>query len=408
MKRIFLLGGNILNLGFLDVANKNDAELMVVDWNDQVSWLYGTHHKHIKYDIKDISIVDTVNIEGLLFAYSSADVASYNVAMINKKAGLLYPTQDAIDNCIYKHKAYSCFDNGKVLGRNYKFITSMDCYNEVYEYLTTNKDVVVKPTNSSSSRGVSILINANIEELYKIIKDTLLEFPEGVLLDKFIGGVEYSIEMLVDSVGNIKVWPIGLKGKSIHKTSEAVSVKVIYNPMLDSKFEQDLVDFGIACGRSIGIRNSLLHLEVKCHNDNFYPMEIACRSSGFVATHLCDYVSKDSFLGDYSNVLRGETIQTGLTDKNDCSSVYFFYDFPAGVVINKPNEDELFSGMNMNTMFANLPKLQVNDVLNKHINDETKKAYRILTGKRDPKLLEKLEDAEALYYSKVLGEMAYV
>lgn len=408
MNKIYLLGGNVLNLGFLDVASRSNAKLYVVDWNTNVPWIANSSHVHIKSDIKDASILEQIDISSLLFAYTSADVASYNVAMINQKAGLAYPTTESIDNCVYKHRAYSCFEKRKVLGREYEFIQDPNCYEKISKYLLKNKDVVVKPTNSSSSRGVSILIAPTAEELFTVIKNTLSDFPEGVLLDKFIGGTEYSIEMLADDQGNIKVWPIGLKGKSIHKTSETVSVKVIYNPVLGEKFEEDLVNFSIECALATGVRNSLLHLEVKCDGGNFYPMEIACRSSGFVATHLCDFVSEDSFLDTYQKVLHGEIIDTGLTKKLDKSSVYFFYDFPAGKVINKPDEENLFKSLDLETKFANLPSFKVNDVLNKHVNDETKKAYRVLIGKRDPNMLENLERVEYEYYSNVLGMTEYV
>lgn len=413
MTKIILLGGNVLNSGFAYVARRMEAQLVVVDWNEKVPWL--TDETHVRADIKSPQLLEDLDTSSVSFVYSSADVAATNVAALNRKAGLLSPSLETISNCTNKAFAYDCFERAGVLGRQAlrlevaefgaQQLSSTEA--RVREFALANKNCVVKPANNSSSRGVQILKNVTPGALAKMVTDTAREFSDTVIVDKYIGGTEYSIEILVDRHGDVAVWPIGLKCKSNHGTTEAVSVKVIYNPVLDPKFQKNMIEFAIACSKATGVRNSLLHLEVKEEGGRLYPMEIACRSSGFVATHLCDLTANVSYLSAYAAVLRGQPVPKVMP--NDKTSVYFFYDFPDGVLRRDLGpQDDPFVASEFRNLFFNPPLFTAGTKISRHANDDSKKAFRVLLGPKQPEIQRTLESFENRFYSEVVGHAATV
>lgn len=404
---LLLLGGNVLNCGFADVAARHQWALKVVDWNgaDKVTWL--PSEDVIKADIKAEHLVESLSVGPLAFCYSSADVAAENVMRLNRKAGLLGPSMEAIHHCVYKNHSYACFDTAGVLGRKYLCLSPEEIVDRkllaqtLHDYLRHEQHLVVKPTNSSSSRGVTFLRGPTVEGLTQIITAIADEFKAPVLVDKYISGDEYSIEMLADSQGNIMVWPVGFKGKSIYHTSEAISVKVIYNPVMEEGLKERMVERAIACAKATGIRNSLVHLEMKLTPEGaLYPMEIASRSSGFVASHLCDMVSPHSYLDTYYDVLRGKLLTQHYAGENEYSSTYFFYDLPDGEVIkdltaeSTPFRSELFECTHHHPVILN-----AGEQIAAHKNDDTKKNFAILRTRKRAGLHEELITLEKIFYA---------
>ena len=77
-KSIIVLGGNPLNVGFLDLAKSLNCELIVVDWNGDKGIFPGA--KYVEQDIKRHDLIDLLpdDLEVLL-VYTSSDVACENV-----------------------------------------------------------------------------------------------------------------------------------------------------------------------------------------------------------------------------------------------------------------------------------------------------------------------------------------
>jgi len=90
--------------------------------------------------------------------------------------------------------------------------------------------------------------------------------------------------------------------------------------------------FGQACYKALSLKNSLGHLEVIVAKDGrIVPVEMGARSSGYIATHLVDFVSEQSFLKKYRDVLRGEKVKNGINFSRRMSSMYYFYDIYPGI-----------------------------------------------------------------------------
>lgn len=405
MKQLVVLGGHPLNAGFIEVAARLDAQLCVVDWHEHIGWL-PADAQHIQCDIKEAGLVNQLQDTPLLFCYSSSDIAAHNVARINQAHGLAAPAEQAINGCIFKDLIYQNFQQAAVLGRNYLCLDETAIADQaitqqhIHDFLHQHPSCVLKPTNSSSSRGVCFYHHTDASTVFKTAKRTQEQFGANVLLDAYIPGDEYSIEMLVDDQGHVAVWPIGLKCKSIHDTSEAISVKVIYNPPLDKTLRKTLNDMAIACAQACNIRNTLLHLELKVAPDGHcYPMEIACRSSGFVATHCVDLVSHTSYLESYLRVLQGECITPGPVADNGNVATYFFFDYPEGMVTQTPPDAcDFFHQAGFDIQATSIQTLTPGQSMQRHLDDGTKKAYCILTCTQREDIQHHLERTEKAFY----------
>lgn len=410
--QIILLGGNVLNAGALDIAEKQNSRLVVVDWNESLDWV--DPDCHIQADIKAADLADQLDLDGLLYSFTSADIAAANVAAINEKRGLLAPSPESIQACSDKELMYECFDAAGLLGRRHMVFTAEELENatpadvasKLGSLLDQSNQIVVKPCRGSSSRGVSIVREAGPDAVAASVRDAHALVGGSVLVDTYVSGDEYSIEMLVDRAGNVTVWPIGYKGKSTHGTSETISVKVIYNPVLDEFLKRRLIDFAMRCVTSTGLRSSFAHLEVKVtSNGDIYPIEIAGRSTGFVGTHLLDLVAPQGYHDTYARIVRGDELVAGYTGELDRTSVYFFYDLPPGKVTERLDGTvDPFEGTRFQTLFCRAPVRAKCEVVQEHANDDTKKEFNVLATPRREGILEELNLIEQNFYNRIIGD----
>ena len=256
-----------------------------------------------------------------------------------------------------------------------------------------NEKIVIKPSNSASSRDVYIFCGEKaIEDKIQTIKYLIEKYDQPILVEEFISGVEYSIEMVVDGQGNVDVWPVGKKYKSQFNPNETVSVKVTYNEIQNKKLEENLRNFARLCAQASGIRNTLLHLElIVDRNGRFHPIEMGCRSTGFVGSHLLDYVSQKGYVDTYISVVNGKKLTGENVEENGKVSVYFFYDFPQDIKkISFENEEAFWTKCSYTSHFSSPP-------LGKplHHDDDTKKIfYRILSIDKSAYKFNEIESLE--------------
>ena len=379
-KSIILLGAHPLNKGFIKYAKDRNYDLIVIDWSERGNLFPGC--KFILSDIKSCSLLELLDPDlNLAFAYTSSDVASVNVSKINKNFGLGFSDPDAINSVVKKSSLQAIWRDCGLLTRT-TYIFSKLFYPtphdfEFQKFLLKN-GIVIKPSDQASSRDVFIFENPGDYEIKKNVLYKLLQkYDSDILIEQYIDGVEYSIEMIVDKNGNVDVWPIGQKFKSQFNSNKSVSVKVVYNPPLDKELSSRIMNFSRRCAEASGIRNSLLHLEViLSDNGEIHPIEMGCRSTGFVGSDLLDIVSNVGYLDTFYSVLRGNDLCGCNVRANDMTSVYFFYDFPRDFSPNIGSDDSNFwlsSEFKTHYFSSDFSKNM------SHIDDSNKIFYRILS-----------------------------
>lgn len=331
---ILLLGGNELNQGISDLARSWGCELIVADWNES-PFLAGD--RHYRVDIKDRAALMARladNMQNVRLAYTSADAAVESVAHIHELIGYRTPSSSSLHAARNKVAMNRLWSAASLLQKQYR-----QCFNavELSEFALSHAGpLVVKPVDASSSRGLTVTSPSRSPVDYEAIfrRAADLSSDGSALAEEYIQGTEFTVEMIGDAYGNVEVWGVSKKYHTENTLNNCISVKLHYAPTeVPRKVQESLAEFGARCFRALGLRSSLGHLEVILTQDGkVVPVELAARSSGFIATHLLDalYGTPHAFLNRYMTVLQGERISNGLRIPSK-SSMYFFYDPPRGV-----------------------------------------------------------------------------
>lgn len=329
-----LLGGNILNTGVVDKFHAWGCDVVVIDWNESPA-LKG--ELHLRLDVKEPQpIIDALASRGLLDAvktgYTSIDVAVPSLAKVLEACGLSVNSPVGLSHCFSKSKMTEVWDKAGILNRKVRKYTAWS--DEITQWNQTLK-LIVKPDNAASSRGITILEKETPLDDIQCAFQRALENATNriVVVEEFVEGTEYTVEMLGDKVGNVAVYAISKKQHTQNTDRNKIAVKLHYNAV-DGALQAQIAEVAIQCYKTLGFCNSLGHLEILQKPDGtFSPVEIGARSSGYIASHLVDIVSGRDFLHDLYEVQQGGSVQMGLMPQTSLSSVYYFYDLPVGLEI---------------------------------------------------------------------------
>lgn len=331
-----LLGGNILNSGVVDKFHAWGCDVVVIDWNEKPA-LSG--ELHLRLDVKEPQpIIDALNERGLLRSvrtgYTSIDVAVPSLAKVLEACGLSVNSPEGLVNCFSKSKMTEIWNRAGILNRKVRKYTAW--FDEIAEWNQSLK-LILKPDNAASSRGITILERESSKDDARAAFNRARENASNqiVVVEEFVEGTEYTVEMLGDGCGNVAVYAISKKQHTANTDRNKIAVKLHYNAV-DTALQEAIAAVAIQCYKSLDFCNSLGHLEILQKADgSFSPVEIGARSSGYIASHLVDIVSGRDFLHDLYAVQQGGTVRPGLMPQTDQSSVYYFYDLPDGLTIQK-------------------------------------------------------------------------
>lgn len=381
-KNIFLLlGGNKLNLGILKKFKKLGYQVFVVDWNEHPQL---TGDRHYRIDVKDsAAIIQALEQDKVLdqvaFAYSSIDLAVPSVAKLNRAFGMQTISDDALKNAVSKANMTQTWAQAGLLNRISKKYTAWA--DDIMEFNKACK-LIIKPDNSASSRGITIVSkNASLDILKEAFGKAFAESSDNtVVVEEFVEGTEFTVEMLGDGFGNVCVYGISKKTHTQNTNHNKIAVKLHYNCICDD-LQQKIAAYAIRCYKALGFSSSLGHLEILLTEDGVLsPVEIGARSSGFIASDLADIVSGRDFLVDTMHVLNGEKVPNGLRPQTALSSMYFFYDFPAhSKVVKEMCLLDLLSP-EITSRYFDRTSLVVGRHFNKIDNDNARIGFEILQG----------------------------
>lgn len=390
-----LLGGNCLNRGIIDRYKEYGLKCIVIDWNESPALLGDLH---LQIDVKDyISIcqqLDNLKINDVKICYTSIDLATKTLNQINKKFNHLHTDEFFLNNSIEKNKMNKIWQEKNLFNRYSELFSSFD-ENKILN-LQKKYKLIVKPNIASSSRGITVIDsnNINIKDAYNTASKISLD--NNVLIEEFIEGTEYTVEMIGDNFGNVSVYGISKKYHTKNTTNNKIAIKLHYNsPDTPELLHQNIAAFGIECYRSLGLKNSLGHLEMIVKKDgSFTPVEIGARSSGFIASHLVDIVSERNFLDDYISVINGSKIKNGLIMKKNFSSMYYFYDIPKNSISIKTTNLMKYISNDIQSIYNDRQKLIAGVRFQEINNDNERFGYEILKGKKSKLTIDEVLKAE--------------
>lgn len=405
MNKIFLLlGGNKLNYGILNKFKNAGYLVYVVDWNEKPQM---TGDKHYKIDVKDAdAIINALKADGvfndIVFAYSSIDLAVPSVAKINRALGLSTISDEGLKYSSSKSMMTSRWKESGLLNRISKHYTEFD--ESIVDFNSKNK-LIIKPDNSASSRGITIVdVGASRDTLVRAFNTAKDEASDKiVVVEEFVFGTEFTVEMIGDKYGNVCVYGISQKEHTKNTDNNKIAIKLHYN-VNDMQLQNKIAEFGIKCYKALGFSSSLGHLEVLLKQDGtLSPVEIGARSSGFIASDLVDIVSGSNFLGDLIKVQQGMPVVNGLHPQTDYSSIYFFYDFPENSIVKNTVNITDFLESSITSKYFNRDNIFIGNKFTKIDNDNARLGFEILYGPRTILTSQYIKTQEIAMLNKMLG-----
>lgn len=409
MEKFFvLLGENPLLWGQVCHLRELGYKVILIAWNEKPR-IEGDIY--VQKDIKDaegiIKELENRGLKGKVSgALSSIDLAAPTVNAINAWCGNK-TMPDKFNKVLSKEEMRDAWMKAGVFNR----ISRMDKefpINDIYE-ASQRMRLICKPNVAASSRGITILEKGQtreaIAEALAKAKDT--SFDGRCLIEEFVEGEEFTVDMLGDSYGNVNCYGSSIQHHSLYALKNHVTVIHHWNSRkYDDETWVRIADFGIECYRALGLHSMFGHLEIIMKEDGtFTPVEMGARSSGFICSHTVWKASGHDYLGDYVRMLHGEPIEPGNYMNGPDASMWFGYDIPSNSYSVKATDITKFLDPRITVLYENHDGLKVNEHYGDYINDgdRDKFGYAILCGPRDILTYESVQASNERFLDEFLG-----
>lgn len=160
-----------------------------------------------------------------------------------------------------------------------------DDYNTCLEYLNTKSfPLIIKPSANAGSCGVSKIKSKNdVAACWKCIRENNLEFPHNmvlsnkILIQEYLEGKEYSIEIAVQN-GVVNI--LGITEKITTQNDNFAELSHRVPGKIDNVDDSELNDILSMAVKSLGIHDSVAHVELKNTNKGIKIIEVGARMPG--------------------------------------------------------------------------------------------------------------------------------
>ncbi len=286
MKKIMVLAAGLLQIDVIEKAKSMGYYVLAVDGNPKAPG-FNVADKAICADIVNeeamLKIARDEHVDGVIHPCSEVSMAV--MGRINDELGLSGISREQAICATNKHLMRKAFEKGNAPSpKSILAQDAEDAWNRLQNEFDT--DAILKPSRNSGSRGIAkVSRNMYKGDFIRAYDEALSESRDhSVLIEQFIEGPEFSIEMIVWR-GEIHVLTVTDK-----KTTGAPHfVELGHNqPSCFSDAEVETLKAAAVAGvRSLGVNNCACHAEAKLMNGKAYLMEVGARLGGdFISTEL--------------------------------------------------------------------------------------------------------------------------
>lgn len=286
MKKIMVLAAGLLQIDVIEKAKSMGYYVLAVDGNPKAPG-FNVADKAICADIVNeetmLKIARDEHVDGVIHPCSEVSMAV--MGRINDELGLSGISREQAICVTNKHLMRKAFEKGNAPSP--KSILAQDA-EDAWRRLQSefDTDAILKPSRNSGSRGIAkVSRNMDKGDFIRAYDEALNESRDhSVLIEQFIEGPEFSIEMIVWQ-GEIHVLTVTDK-----KTTGAPHfVELGHNqPSCFSATDVETLKAAAVAGvRALGVNNCACHAEAKLMNGKAYLMEVGARLGGdFISTEL--------------------------------------------------------------------------------------------------------------------------
>ena len=286
MKKIMVLAAGLLQIDVIEKVKSMGYYVLAVDGNPKAPG-FNVADKAICADIVNeetmLKIARDENVDGVIHPCSEVSMAV--MGRINDELGLSGISREQAICATNKHLMRKAFEKGNAPSpKSILAQDAEDAWSRLQNEFDT--DAILKPSRNSGSRGIAkVSRNMDKGDFIRAYDEALSESRDhSVLIEQFIEGPEFSIEMIVWQ-GEIHVLTVTDK-----KTTGAPHfVELGHNqPSCFSDTDVETLKAAAVAGvRALGVNNCACHAEAKLMNGKAYLMEVGARLGGdFISTEL--------------------------------------------------------------------------------------------------------------------------
>lgn len=319
MIKIAVIGASYLQLPLVEKINALGYQSHCFAWDNLDSVCKGIAHYFYPISIVDKEAIlekcREIQIDAILSIAS--DVAVPTIAFIAEKLGLIANSVFSASISTNKFLMRSRFLEAGLKSPKYYSITSSD---KILLKEQLNFPLIVKPTDRSGSRGVTIANNQrDLED--NILRAIEASFEKKAIVEEFIEGPEYSVESISeDGVHTI----LAITEKVTSGPPYFVELEHHQPAKLNSLLEEQINQLVIAGLNALDIKFGASHTELKISKRGVFIIEIGARMGGdFIGSHLVELSTGYDYLKNTINTSLGIKIESFVKKDEKYSGVYF-------------------------------------------------------------------------------------
>lgn len=328
-KKLMILGASVLQTPGIKKAKEMGLEVYAVDMNPEAE---GFEFADKKLVISTIDIPNILNaakeceIDGIMTL--ATDMPMRAVATVAKEMNLVGISVDTSLKATNKAIMRVCLkENGVPVPDFYK-VSSFEEYKEAVRKFT--KPFVVKPADSSGSRGIYLIDDIKNEQLINSAYTYSHEFSRcgDVVVEEYMRGKEVSVETL--SV-NGEVTVLQITDKLTTGAPYFVEMGHSQPTKHSHEIAERISQVAVAAVKAIGIENGPSHTEIMVTEDGPKIVEIGARMGGdCITTHLVPLSTGIDMVKNTINIALGE--QTDLEPKFNKGSAIRYFNVAKGTI----------------------------------------------------------------------------
>lgn len=249
---------------------------------------------------------------------TTSDYPVRTVAYVNENLGLQGLSQKSAIISTNKFLLRETLSANNISCPKYWIINDSSDIDTVFKKITY--PVIVKPVDSSASRGVSKVNNFN--ELVNALNLAKTYSKKGdVLIEEYLVGPEYSVESLTQN-GSTTI--VAITEKTTDNSDRYfVEVRHLIPAQINNIDKEKIEALVKKTIKSIGLDNSASHTELKLTKDGPIIIEIGARLGGdYITSDLVPLSTGVNMLDNAINICLGQSLKTKAT-KNRYAGVQF-------------------------------------------------------------------------------------
>ena len=335
-----VLAAGLLQIDVIEKAKSMGYYVLAVDGNPKAPG-FNVADKAICADIVNeetmLKNARDEHVDGVIHPCSEVSMAV--MGRINDELGLSGISREQAICATNKHLMRKAFEKGNAPSpKSILAQDAEDAWSRLQNEFDT--DAILKPSRNSGSRGIAkVSRNMDKGDFIRAYDEALSESRDhSVLIEQFIEGPEFSIEMIVWR-GDIHVLTVTDK-----KTTGAPHfVELGHNqPSCFSATDVETLKAAAVAGvRALGVNNCACHAEAKLMNGKAYLMEVGARLGGdFISTELTHLSTGVDMVAAAIDVALG--VEPDLSAKEDPKGVCIRYFCPKpGKLVSISNTEVL-------------------------------------------------------------------